>query len=357
MKTSDFNFDLPEELIAQHPSGVRGQDKLMLLNRETGEVEHHMMDDLPSLITPDTLMVFNNSRVRRARVYGIKETTGREQEFMFLNTIDKECTTWNTMVKNAKKQKPGMHYKFPDGTIGTIIDVPGNAGTEFRAMKFDFAINEDWFERNGHIPLPPYIRREDDDTDSERYQNVYADQTGSAACPTAGLHFTEKMFERLDAAGIERCFVTLHVGLGTFLPVREDEIENHKMHEEWYTIPVETARKINEAKKAGRPILAVGTTSVRTLESAAKKIIDEGGVPGANGEWIQAGTTSTSIFMYPGYKFNVVDKMFTNFHTPESTLIMLVSAFAGKDHIMNAYKQAVEQKYRFFSYGDCMFIR
>ena len=357
MKTKDFFFELPEELIAQHPSGVRGQDKLMVLNRETGEVEHHTMDDLPDLIPANALMVFNNSRVRRARVYGIKETTGREQEFMFLNTIDKECTVWNTMVKNAKKQKPGMHYKFPDGTVGTIIDVPGNAGTEFRAMKFDFAIDEEWFERNGHIPLPPYIRREDDDTDSERYQNVYADQTGSAACPTAGLHFTEDMLKRLDDAGIERCFVTLHVGLGTFLPVREDEIENHKMHEEWYTIPVETAEKINKAKKEGRPILAVGTTSVRTLESAAKKIIDEGGVPGTNDEWVQSGTTSTSIFMYPGYKFNVVDKMFTNFHTPESTLIMLVSAFAGKDHILSAYKQAVENRYRFFSYGDCMLIR
>lgn len=357
MKTTDFNFELPQELIAQHPSGVRGQDKLMLLNRQTGEVEHHMMDDLPNLITPDTLMVFNNSRVRRARVYGIKETTGREQEFMFLNTIDKECTVWNTMVKGAKKQKPGMHYKFPDGTIGTIVELPGNEGTEFRAMKFDFAINEDWFERNGHIPLPPYIRREDDDTDSERYQNVYADQTGSAACPTAGLHFTEDMLARLDKMGIERCFVTLHVGLGTFLPVREDDIENHKMHEEWYSIPVETAEKINRAKKEGRPILAVGTTSVRTLESAAQKIELEGGVPGENGEWVHAGTASTSIFMYPGFKFKVVDKMFTNFHTPESTLIMLVSAFAGRENILKAYQTAVENKYRFFSYGDCMFIR
>ncbi len=357
MKTSDFNFELPQELIAQHPSGIRGQDKLMLLNRTTGEVEHHMMDDLPTLITPDTLMVFNNSRVRRARVYGIKETTGREQEFMFLNTIDKECTVWNTMVKNAKKQKPGMHYKFPDGTIGTIIEWPGNEGTEFRAMKFDFAIDEDWFERNGHIPLPPYIRREDDDTDSERYQNVYADQTGSAACPTAGLHFTEDMLNRLDKMGIERCFVTLHVGLGTFLPVREDDIENHKMHEEWYSIPVETAAKINKAKKEGRPILAVGTTSVRTLESAAQKIELAGGKTGDNDEWVHAGTSSTSIFMYPGFNFKVVDKMFTNFHTPESTLIMLVSAFAGRENILNAYTKAVENKYRFFSYGDCMFIR
>lgn len=357
MLTTDFDFDLPEELIAQHPSGVRGQDKLMLLGRESGEVVHHMMDDLPSLITPDTLMVFNNSRVRRARVYGIKETTGREQEFMFLNTIDKECCIWNTMVKNAKKQKPGMHYKFPDGTIGTIVDVAGNAGTEFRAMQFQAPINEDWFERNGHIPLPPYIKRGDTDEDSERYQNVYADHVGSAACPTAGLHFTEDMLGRLDAMGIERCFVTLHVGLGTFLPVREENIENHKMHEEWYTVPAETAAKINQAKKDGRPILAVGTTSVRTLESAAQKIELAGGVPGADGEWIHAGTNSTSIFMYPGFKFKVVDQMFTNFHTPESTLIMLVSAFAGREHILSAYKQAVEKKYHFFSYGDCMLIK
>lgn len=357
MLTSDFNFDLPEDLIAQHPSGVRGQDKLMLLNRVTGEVEHHMMDDLPDLIEPGTLMIFNNSRVRRARVYGIKETTGRETEFMFLNTIDKECCIWNTMVKSAKKQKPGMHYKFPDGTVAEIIEHEGNAGTEFRALKFDFAIDEDWFERNGHIPLPPYIKRGDTEEDSERYQNVYATDTGSAACPTAGLHFTKEMLERLDAKGIERRFVTLHVGLGTFLPVREENIENHKMHEEWYTVPVETAMAINKAKKEGRPIMAVGTTSVRTLESVAQKIEMEGGVVGANDEWIRAGTNSTSIFMYPGYKFKVVDKMFTNFHTPESTLIMLVSAFAGRENILNAYKTAVDNRYRFFSYGDCMFIR
>ena len=364
MLTSDFNFDLPEELIAQHPSGVRGQDRLMLLNRVTGEVEHHMMDDLPDLIEPGTLMVFNNSRVRRARVYGIKETTGRETEFMFLNTIDKECCIWNTMVKSAKKQKPGMHYKFPDGTVATIIEHEGNTGTEFRALKFDFAINEDWFERNGHIPLPPYIRRGDTEEDSERYQNVYATDTGSAACPTAGLHFTNEMLARLDAKGIERVFVTLHVGLGTFLPVREENIENHKMHEEWYTIPPETAAAINKAKREGRPVLAVGTTSVRTLESSAQQVAlrqaqgPETFTKGPQGiEYVRAGTSSTSIFMYPGYKFKVVDKMFTNFHTPESTLIMLVSAFAGREHILNAYKTAVENKYRFFSYGDCMFIR
>lgn len=345
MKTSDFYFDLPEELIAQHPSGVRGQDRLMVLDKATGEVTHHAMDDLPDLIEPNTLMIFNNSRVRRARVYGVKETTGRECEFMFLNQIDKECLTWNVMVKNAKKQKPGMKYTFPDGTIGTIIDHEGNDGTEFRALKFDFVIDEDWFERNGHIPLPPYIRREDDDTDSERYQNVYAKETGSAACPTAGLHFTEEMLERLKAKNIQIAYVTLHVGLGTFLPVREENIENHKMHTEYYTIPKETADLINKAKREGRSILAVGTTSVRTLESAA---VDGG---------VQAGTSQTHIFMYPGYKFKIVSKMFTNFHTPESTLIMLVSAFAGKENIMNAYKIAVQEKYRFFSYGDCMLIQ
>lgn len=356
MLTTDFDFDLPEELIAQHPSGIRGQDKLMLLNRKNGDVQDFMMDDLPSLITPETLMVFNNSKVRRARVYGIKETTGREQEFMFLNTIDKECHIWNTMVKSAKKQKPGMRYKFPDGTIGVIIDEPKNQGTEFRALKFDFAITEDWFEKNGHIPLPPYIKRADTKEDSERYQNIYADKVGSAACPTAGLHFTNEMLKSLDEKGIERAFVTLHVGLGTFLPVREEQIENHKMHEEWYSIPLETAKKINEAKKQGRPILAVGTTSVRTLESAAQKLENSGINLEKEGEWVRAGTDSTSIFMYPGFKFNVVDKMFTNFHTPESTLIMLVSAFAGREHILNAYKKAVEKKYRFFSYGDCMLI-
>ncbi|MDY2825213.1 MAG: tRNA preQ1(34) S-adenosylmethionine ribosyltransferase-isomerase QueA [Treponema sp.] len=346
MLLTDFNFNLPEELIAQHPSGVRGQDKLMLLNRQTGAVEHHQMADLPDLILPGTLMIFNNSKVRRARCYGIKETTGREQEFMFLNQIDREGHVWNTMVKGAKKQKPGMRYSFPDGSIGTIIDHPGNAGTEFRAMHFDFVITEEWFERNGHIPLPPYIKRDDTDEDSERYQNVYAQETGSAACPTAGLHFTEEMLARLTEKGIDREFVTLHVGLGTFLPVREKKIEDHKMHEEVFTVPQITAHKINQAKKEGRPILAVGTTSVRTLESAS----DENGI-------VKAGTSSTRIFMYPGYKFKVVNQMFTNFHTPESTLIMLVSAFAGRENILSAYEKAVENRYRFFSYGDCMFIR
>lgn len=346
MLLKEFDFNLPEELIAQHPSGIRGQDKLMLLNRKTGETEHHNMSDLPDLILPGTLMIFNNSKVRRARCYGIKETTGREQEFMFLNQLDSTGNTWNTMVKGAKKQKPGMRYTFPDGTTGTIIEREENTGTEFRALRFESPVTEEWFEKNGHIPLPPYIKREDTEEDSERYQNIYAKETGSAACPTAGLHFTEEMLSRLSEKGIERDFVTLHVGLGTFLPVREEKIEDHKMHEEAFTVSATTAEKINQAKKEGRPVLAVGTTSVRTLESAC----DENGI-------VKAGTSSTHIFMYPGYRFKVIDQMFTNFHTPESTLIMLVSAFAGREHILNAYRNAVENRYRFFSYGDAMFIR
>ena len=344
MKLTDF--DLPQDLIAQKPSGKRGDDRLMLLDRKNGSVFHHQMNDLPDLIMPGTLMIFNNSKVRRARCYGIKETTGRNQEFMFLNQLDKEGFLWNTMVKSAKKQKNGMRYQFPDGTVAQIVDFPGNEKTEFRALKFDFPLDEKWFEKNGHIPLPPYIKREDTEEDSERYQNVYAKETGSAACPTAGLHFTEEMLSCLAEKNIERDFVTLHVGLGTFLPVRESIIENHKMHEEVYTISESTAEKINKAKREGRPILAVGTTSVRTLESSA----DEKG-------FVKSGTSSTRIFMYPGYKFKVVDQMFTNFHTPESTLIMLVSAFAGRENILNAYKNAVENRYRFFSYGDAMFIR
>lgn len=346
MLLKEFDFNLPEELIAQHPSGIRGQDKLMLLNRKTGETEHHNMSDLPDLILPGTLMIFNNSKVRRARCYGIKETTDREQEFMFLNQLDSTGNTWNTMVKGAKKQKPGMRYTFPDGTTGTIIEREENTGTEFRALRFESPVTEEWFEKNGHIPLPPYIKREDTEEDSERYQNIYAKETGSAACPTAGLHFTEEMLSRLSEKGIERDFVTLHVGLGTFLPVREEKIEDHKMHEEAFTVSAATAEKINQAKKEGRPVLAVGTTSVRTLESAC----DENGI-------VKAGTSSTHIFMYPGYRFKVIDQMFTNFHTPESTLIMLVSAFAGREHILNAYRTAVENRYRFFSYGDAMFIR
>lgn len=345
MKLTDFDFQLPQELIAQKPSGIRGQDRLMLLGRNSGIVEHYKMSDLPNLVQEGTLMIFNNSKVRRSRCYGIKTSSGREQEFMFLNPMENP-NTWNTMVKGAKKVKPGNVYKFSDGSEGVIQENLNDEGTEFRTIKFPFEITEDWFEKNGHIPLPPYIRREDDDTDSERYQTIYAKETGSSACPTAGLHFTEEILNQLRAKNIELEWITLHVGLGTFLPVRSENIEEHKMHEEVYSVPYDVAQKINLAKKQGRPILAVGTTSVRTLESAC----DENGI-------VKGGPGSTHIFMYPGYKFKVVDQMFTNFHTPESTLIMLVSAFAGRENILNAYNEAVKEKYRFFSYGDCMLIK
>ena len=351
MDLTDFYFDLPEDLIAQRPSGVRGEDRLMLLGRDDGKIAHLSMSDLPDLVEPGTLMVFNNSKVRRARCYGrrISDKAGQgggEREFMFLNQLNPDLRTWRTMVRGAKKVRAGSRYSFPDGTVGVVEASGGEAGSEFRTLRFDVPLDDGWFERNGHIPLPPYIRREDDDTDSERYQTVYARETGSSACPTAGLHFTEEMLSRLDGRGVERAFVTLHVGLGTFLPVREEKIEDHRMHEEFYSIDEETAEKINRAKRDGRPVLAVGTTSVRTLESAS----DERGI-------VRAGTSSTRIFMYPGYRFRCVDQIFTNFHTPESTLLMLVSAFAGRERILEAYRRAVEEKYRFFSYGDCMLIR
>ena len=354
MRTKDFYFDLPEELVAQYPCGERGNDRLMHLNKNTGKIESLYMDDLPDIIPAGTVMVFNNSRVRRSRVYAIpvaKQDSAaqsqKETEFLFLKELPKRETgksVWKAMTKNARRQKPGKQYRFSDGTIGTILDNAEDNGSEFRTVEFDRIIDEIWFEKNGHIPLPPYIKRKDIDSDSERYQTVYAKETGSAAAPTAGLHFTENMLEKLKQKGIETVYVTLHVGLGTFLPVRSENIEDHHMHEEFFYISPETAAAIEKAKAEKRSVLTVGTTSMRTLESAWK-----------DGK-LQTGHQSTSIFIYPGYKIKVVDALFTNFHTPESTLLMLVSAFAGKEHIFNAYEQAIKEKYRFFSYGDAMLI-
>jgi S-adenosylmethionine:tRNA ribosyltransferase-isomerase len=351
MRKSDFYFDLPPDLIAQYPASERGDDRLMTLTRNTGEVGHHAMSDLPDLLPQNALMVFNDSRVRKSRVFATCELTGKRAEFLFLSALSP--THWKVMTRNARRHKPGMTYLFPDGTRATIAANAEFEGSEFRELVFDAAftnaaLTEDWFEKNGHIPLPPYITREDARLDADRYQTVYARETGSAAAPTAGLHFTEAMLRRIADTGIETAWVTLHVGLGTFLPVRTDNIEDHVMHEEVYTISENTAAKIDAAKKDGRPIIAVGTTSVRTLESAWK--------PDNNGGCIQAESKGTRIFIYPGYRFRVVDGIFTNFHTPESTLLMLVSAFAGKEHIFNAYKCAIENRYRFFSYGDAMLI-
>jgi S-adenosylmethionine:tRNA ribosyltransferase-isomerase len=353
MQTKDFHFELPEELIAQTPAANRGGDRLLLLDRATGLTEDRLFSDISSLVEPGTLMVFNDSRVRRARIYATSLSSGNQAEFLLVRVAHVPGslggTVWKAMAKNAKRQKVGRIYAFADGTKAEIVADPEGKleGTEFRLLKFERPIDDAWLETNGHLPLPPYIKREDELDDADRYQTVYARNIGSVAAPTAGLHFTESVLASLDARGIERTTVTLHVGLGTFLPVRSERIEDHVMHEESYSVSVDTAEKVARAKKEGRPVLAVGTTSIRTLESAW----DE------SSQSLRSGESATSIFIYPGYRFKVVDQVFTNFHTPESTLLMLVSAFAGKEKIMSAYEHAVAERYRFFSYGDSMLIR
>ncbi len=366
METKDFYFDLPEELIAQKPCPERGADRLLTLDRATGALADRFFSEIPELIEPGTLMVFNNSRVRHARLFPIAESSGNRAEFLLIakageteaDDTDTPAgarlpgTLWKAMVRNAKRHKPGRAYRFDDGTRARIVpDRPeagsaGLAGSEFRLVRFDRPIDDSWLDLHGHLPLPPYIKREDELSDKSRYQTVYATAVGSVAAPTAGLHFTDGILSRLDAKGVERAEVTLHVGLGTFLPVRAQNIEDHVMHEETYTVSDRTADKVNRAKKEGRPVLAVGTTSIRTLESAWS----------ASENRLLGGDGSTDIFIYPGYRFRAVDRVFTNFHTPESTLLMLVSAFAGKERVFEAYRHAVEKRYRFFSYGDSMLI-
>jgi len=339
MKIRDFSFNLPPEQIAQHPPEVRGTARLMVLNRKTGERMHKNMQDFPDLIEPGTLVVFNNSRVRKARVFAFSENGGRV-EFFFLKPLDRNL--WLCMVSKAKKQKTGKVFSFPGGLSGTIEE---EVSTNHRKVRFSADLDDGYLEEFGHIPLPPYIKREDSSEDSERYQSVFSRETGSVAAPTASLHFTDEILEKLRQRGVETAFITLHVGLGTFEPVRTESILDHKMHEEQFFISQETAEKVERAVREGRPVLAVGTTSVRTLESAW----EEGR--------LRQGESSTDIFIYPGYEFKVVNRMFTNFHTPESTLLVLVSAFAGKDHIDEAYKDAVESGYMFYSYGDAMLIQ
>ncbi|MBI9100784.1 MAG: tRNA preQ1(34) S-adenosylmethionine ribosyltransferase-isomerase QueA [Spirochaetales bacterium] len=338
MKTSDFYFNLPEELIAQHPVSNRGESRMMVLNRVDGGIEHKMIGELPDLIDSNTFIVMNNSRVRKARIYGESDTGGKVEFLLLEKRPDNQ---WLAMATKAKKQTVGKHFSFPAGINAKV------AGTEeqYRILEFETPIDDDYLDIHGHIPLPPYIRREDAPADSERYQTVYSESMGSVAAPTAGLHFTDELLGRLRevSAGVE--FVTLHVGLGTFLPVRTEKVTEHKMHSERYEVSERTAAEINAARSSGKKILAVGTTSVRTLESSCKD------------GFVRAGEASTDIFIYPGYEFQVVDKLITNFHTPESSLLMLVSAFAGRDSIMNSYMRAIDERYRFFSYGDAMFIR
>jgi S-adenosylmethionine:tRNA ribosyltransferase-isomerase len=338
MKTADFSFELPGHLIAQFPPDKRGSSRLMLLDRKTGKSSHHQIGDLPSLLAPGSLLVFNNSRVRKARLLAVSEGIGTPVEFLLLKKLDDQ--TWKTMVQRTKRRRLGSRYVFEDGRIGEIT---GDLG-EYRALRFDHPIDDTWLDQYGHIPLPPYIKRGDTLLDGERYQTVYADRIGSTAAPTAGLHFTQEILDALVQQGMEIVFITLHVGLGTFLPVRTENIEDHVMHEEVFNLDEATAQRLEKAKAAGRKIIAVGTTSVRTLESAWQ-----------NGRFA-TGEQATSIFIYPGYEFQVIDALFTNFHTPESTLLMLVSAFAGRELILASYREAIQEGYRFFSYGDGMLI-
>lgn len=340
MKTSDFYYDLPQELIAQTPIEPRDASRLMVLNKETGAIEHRIFRDLAEYLTDKDCLILNNTRVIPARIYGTKMETGAYVEFLLLT--QKENDVWECLCKPGKRAKIGTKFDFGDGKLqGEVIDVQedGNRIVRFTCDGNIFAV----LDEIGQMPLPPYIKEKLEN--KERYQTVYSKELGSAAAPTAGLHFTPEMLEKIKAMGVKIGYVTLHVGLGTFRPVKVDDVTKHKMHTEHYHMPPETAELINETKKNGGRVIAVGTTSCRTIESVAAK----------NG-CICQDDDNTSIFIYPGFEFKCMDALITNFHLPESTLIMLVSAFAGFDNIMNAYNTAVKEKYRFFSFGDAMFI-
>jgi len=344
MKTKEFSFDLPEHLIAQYPSDKRGESRLLVLDRNTGEFSDSHITDFPSFIEPGSVLVVNNSKVRKARVYAESET-GARVEFLFLHELPDH--TWTAMVTKSRKQRIGKRYRFvsPSGKQWQASIIGEHE--DGKLVRFEQPIDETFFSECGHVPLPPYIKRSDALGDESRYQTVYADRAGSVAAPTAGLHFTPEILEQIRNKGVEICPVTLHVGPGTFLPVRADHLEDHLMHLEQYDIPNGTAEAVTKAKREGRRIVAVGTTSVRTMESAFD--VATGSLP--------AGPGSTRLFILPPYRFKVVDQLLTNFHTPESTLLVLVSTFAGKEHTMRAYTHAVQENYRFFSYGDAMFIR
>ena len=349
MKTSHFFFKLPEELIAQHPSEKRGDSRLMLLNRSDGSISHHVFSELPKLLPPSALLVLNNSKVRKARLNAETENGGTV-EFLLLGPAEgsREADSggysrWKAMVSRTKRQRPGKKYIFPGGLTGEILSADGPE----RLVEFSFPVDDAWLDKHGHMPLPPYIRREDMPSDSRRYQTVYSERSGSIAAPTAGLHFTPEIIAEIESNSMETAYLSLHVGRGTFLPVRTEYIRDHKMHSEQYEISPAAAELINRAVSTGKKITAVGTTSVRTLESEALRL----GRPA-----VEAGTRTTDIFIYPGSSFSLVSHMITNFHTPESSLLMLVSAFAGKQLIDRAYSEAIKEGYRFYSYGDAMLI-
>ena len=341
MKVSDFDFYLPEELIAQGPLKERDSSRFMVVDRKTGEIEHKVFHDVIDYLEKGDTLVLNNTRVMPARLIGEKEETGGKIEFLLLKRI--EGDKWECLAKPGKKAKVGAMFTFGEGKLKAVVREIGLEGN--RVIEFIYnGIFEEILDELGQMPLPPYIHEKLDDR--ERYQTVYSKEKGSAAAPTAGLHFTEELLEKIREKGVNIAFVTLHVGLGTFRPVKVESIDEHIMHSEYYELDEENAKIINDTKKRGNRVIAVGTTSTRTLETIGNE----------NGE-VRAQSGWTNIFIFPGYKFNIVDALITNFHLPESTLIMLVSALAGKENIMNAYKKAVEEKYRFFSFGDSMFIR
>lgn len=340
LRKSDYYFELPKELIAQTPLADRAASRLLVLHRETGEYEHHTFRDIKNYLRPGDCLVLNNTKVIPARLMGVKADTGAVIEVLLLKR--KSDDVWETLVKPGKKARPGAVISFGNGLItGTVLEI-GEEGNRLIRFTYD-GIWEEVLDRLGEMPLPPYITHKLEDRN--RYQTVYAKYEGSAAAPTAGLHFTKDLLAELEASGIELAYVTLHVGLGTFRPVKEENLLDHHMHSESYEITEEAAQKINRAKQNGHRVICVGTTSCRTIESAA----DENGL-------LRACKGDTDIFIYPGYRFKVLDALITNFHLPESTLIMLVSALAGREQVLAAYREAVKERYRFFSFGDAMLI-
>lgn len=340
MKTSDFYYDLPEELIAQDPLEDRTASRLLVLDRKTGAVKHKIFSDVIDYLNKGDCLVINNTRVIPARLIGEKEGTGGKVEVLLLKRRANDV--WETLVKPGKKLKPGAKITFGDGRLrAEVLEVVEEGN---RLVKFYYeGIFEEILDSLGEMPLPPYITHKLED--KEMYQTVYAKFDGSAAAPTAGLHFTKELLNKIEEKGIKIASITLHVGLGTFRPVKVDDVNNHHMHTEWYEVNAEAAEIINETKRNGGRVICVGTTSCRTIESVA----DENG-------YMKAKTGETDIFIYPGYKFKVMDGLITNFHLPESTLVMLVSAFAGKENVLSAYETAVKEKYRFFSFGDAMIL-
>ncbi|SDH92207.1 tRNA preQ1(34) S-adenosylmethionine ribosyltransferase-isomerase QueA [Proteiniclasticum ruminis] len=341
MRVEDFNFELPEELIAQHPLEKRDSSRLLVLDKKTGEINHKHFGDLPDFLKKGDVLVLNDTRVIPARLLGVKEDTEGKIEFLLLNR--KKLDTYECLAKPGKRARKGAKFTFGEGLLkAEVLDVLENGN---RIVKFSYeGVFEEILDRLGEMPLPPYIKEKLEDR--ERYQTVYSREEGSAAAPTAGLHFTKELLDKLQSMGVETAFLTLHVGLGTFRPVKVESVENHDMHEEFYSLDAKNAEIINTAKNEGRRIISVGTTSTRTLETIA----DEKG-------FVREASGYTKIFIYPGYQFKCVDCLITNFHLPESTLIMLVSALAGQENVMNAYRTAVKEKYRFFSFGDSMLIK